>query len=657
MSAQDSVLSERRGDGRRRRICESKHFVTVRRFASFLLLASVWASSACSSPPARRSVLLITIDTLRYDHVTDAIAPELSAVARSAVVFENAISVGPLTLPSHASLFTGQIPPAHGVRDNHIFSLAPDTPTYTAWLKAQGYDTAAFVSAVVLDRRYGLDAGFDAYDDAMPGDGPERSARETLRLAEQWLTTRGTSTKAPFFLWIHLFEPHAPYATGSYAGEVAEVDRELGRFFTALRSLGLWDDTVLGITSDHGESLGEHGEDTHGFFVYDATIRIPWTLRAPGLGPGRFPHQVRLLDVMPTMIALADVGGESAALGPVEGVDLAPSLASGGDPDLDAYAETWLPRHQFNWSELKAIRTASAKYIEAPDPELYRWREDPGETRNLVSQEPDVASRLREIVARASASAGRATRRTASDVVEAEKFLALGYIGQAHVPSAGGGDGPRPDPKSRIETYQLVMSALTLSESGRPDEALQALERAERLEPDLTQVHYLKGTILGAQERYREAAAALERTVSLNPRHVLARFKLAMAYFRLGDSDRAEATLEAVIDDEPRNMRAYQNLATIAYARGDLTRAESLARRAIEIDDGYFDGWNTLGAIYVMAERSSDAVQALNRAVAIRPSSGQAHYNLALALQAQGQTQAAAAAAERACALDQRFCQ
>lgn len=600
--------------------------------------------------------MLITIDTLRHDHVTEAIAPELSAVARGAVVFENAISVGPLTLPSHASLLTGQIPPVHGVRDNHIFSLAPDTPTYTAWLKAQGYDTAAFVSAVVLDRRYGLDAGFDAYDDAMPGDGPERAARETLRRAEQWLTTRGTS-KAPFFLWIHLFEPHAPYVTGSYAGEVTEVDREVGRFFAALRSLGLWDDTVLGITSDHGESLGQHGEDTHGFFVYDATIRIPWILRAPGLGPGRFPHQVRLLDVMPTMIALADVGGESAALGPVEGVDLAPSLASGGDPGLDAYAETWLPRHQFNWSELKTIRTASAKYIDAPDPELYRWRDDPDEASNLVAQEPDVAARLREVVARASASAVRAPRRTASDVVEAEKFLALGYIGQAHVPSADSGDGPRPDPKSKIETYQLVMSALTLSESGRPDEALQALERAERLEPDLTQVHYLKGTILGAQERYREAAVALERTVTLNPRHVLARFKLAVAYFRIGQGERAEAMLEAVIGDEPRNMRAYQNLATMAYARGDLMRAESLARRAIEIDDGYFDGWNTLGAIYVMADRSSDAVQALNRAVAIRPSSGQAHYNLALALQAQGQTQAAAAAADRACALDQRFCQ
>lgn len=623
------------------------------RFVLIAAACAACAASACGSSPARRSIVLVTIDTLRPDHITAGISPALDGLARESVVFDTAISASPLTLPAHASLLTGRIPPAHGVRDNHIYSLDTRTPTYTSWLEARGYDTAAFVSAVVLDRRYGLDRGFDVYDAEMPAQGPERRARDTLERAEQWLVGR---SGAPFFLWIHLFEPHAPYRTGSYAGEVTDVDRELGRFLAVLRERGLWDDTVLGITSDHGESLGEHGEDTHGYFVYDSTIRIPWILKAPDLAPGRFTPQVRILDVMPTMIALAEAADETAsALGPVEGVDLSASLSSGVDPGLDAYSETFLPRHQFNWSELKAIRTSSVKFIDAPEPELYRWRDDSGETRNLVRSEPATAARMQSIVARASTGAFAAPRRRQSDAVESEKFLALGYIGQVdtHAEAAG---VTRPDPKHKLEVYRLVMSALTLSESGRSEEALDALGRAERLEPDVTQIHYLRGVILGGQDRYREAAAALERTVAMNPRHVLARFKLALAYLRLGETDRAEVVLNAVIADEPNNMRAYQNLAALAYTRGDLARAESLARRAVEIDRGYFDAWNTLGAIYVLDKRSAEAVEALTTAVSLNPSSAQAQYNLSLASQAHGNLEAAAAARTKACSLDPRYC-
>ncbi len=601
-------------------------------------------------------MILVTVDTLRPDHVTPRIAPAMASLASEALVFDTAISVGPITLPAHASLLTGQRPPAHGVRDNHTFSLDPGTPTYTAWLKSLGYDTAAFVSAVVLDRRYGLDAGFDLYDDAMPGQSPERGASETLARAERWLANRDSASQAPFFLWVHLFEPHAPYVTGSYASEVTDVDRELGRFFSMLRARGLWDDTILSVTSDHGESLGQHGEDTHGFFIYDSTIRIPWILKAPTLAPGRFTPQVRLLDVMPTMVALAEASETTAlVLGQVEGIDLSAYLSKGGDPGLDAYSETFLPKHQFNWSELKAIRTSSFKYIDAPEPELYRWQDDPGETRNLVASEPAMAARMKQIVARASASSFAAPRRGSSDLVEAEKFLALGYIGQARMPADTGGI-QRPDPKSKLDIYLLVMSALTLSESGQPEAALDALRRAEGRQPDVTQVHYLRGVILGNQERYSEAAAALERAVEMNPRHVLARFKLALAYLRLGATGRAEAVLQAVIADEPENMRAYQNLATLAYARGDLGRAESLARRALEIDGEYFDAWNTLGAIYLLMERPAEALQALTRAVALSPESGQARHNLSLVLRARGDVQAAAAAEDKACALDQRYC-
>jgi arylsulfatase A-like enzyme/cytochrome c-type biogenesis protein CcmH/NrfG len=621
-----------------------------------VLAALLCAASACSPPAgARRSIVLVTIDTLRADHVTAAIAPSLARLAAGAVVFDTAISVGPLTLPGHASLLTGQFPPVHGVRDNHVSSLDPGTPTYTAQLKARGYDTAAFVSAVVLHRRYGLAAQFDEYDDAIAGESPERGAADTLARAERWLASRADADRRPFFLWIHLFEPHAPYLTGSYAGEVTAVDRELGRFFEALRLRGLWDDIVLSVTSDHGESLGEHGEDTHGFFIYDSTIRIPWILKAPGLTPGRFAPQVRIVDVMPSMVALAETGAaETTGSRPIEGRDLSSSLRSMTDPELSAYVETLLPKHQFNWSELSGLRTPAAKYIHAPIPELYRLRDDPGETRNLAAVEPELTSRMQRIVA-AAATHAAGSRRARTNTADTEKLMSLGYLGGAHAASAATGL-QRADPKSKLEIYQLVMSSLTLSESGRAEAALAALARAERLEPGLTQVHYLKGVILGGQERYREAAAALERAIALDPQHVLARFKLALAYLRVGDNPRAETVLNAVIADEPDNMRAYQNLAALAYARGDLARAEAMSRRAIEIDPGYYDAWNTLGAVYLVLKRPDDAMQALERALAIRPASAQAHHNLSLAHQARGDAHAATAASRAACQLDRAFC-
>jgi arylsulfatase A-like enzyme/Flp pilus assembly protein TadD len=623
-----------------------------------LLIALVVGAGACrSSPPARLPIVLITIDTLRADHVSDAIAPTLAALGRDAVVFDNAVSVGPVTLPAHASLLTGQFPPAHGVRDNHLFALDASIPTYTSLLASRGYDTAAFVSAVVLDRRHGLNAGFGVYDDVITGESPERPAAETLAAAERWLGSRTTAAATPFFLWIHLFEPHAPYLAGSYAAEVTQVDRELARFFETLRRLGLWNHIVLSVTSDHGESLGEHGEDTHGFFIYDATIRIPWLLKAPTLPGRRFSPQVRLLDIMPTMLKLAGTAAaEAIDLPAVEGRSLAEDIRAGADPGLTAYVETLLPRHQFNWSELAGIRTADLKFISAPEPELYRLGEDPGETRNLAASEADLAARMRRVVAQAAA--GRAAaRRAPSEMVDAERLLSLGYLGQGSSAAEEPTGSPRPDPKRKLEVYRLVMAALTLSESGRADAALEALAKAERDEPDLTHVHYLKGVILGGQERYREAAGALERTVALNPKHVLARFKLALAYLRLGNHTRAEAVLQAVVADEPRNMRAYQNLAAIAYARGDLARAEQMATRATAIDPAYFDAWNTLGAVYLMTQRPAEAVDALNRAIALRSQSGQAHHNLALAHHARGDARAAAAARYTACKLDSRYCQ
>jgi choline-sulfatase len=595
----------------------------------------------------------VTVDTLRADHVTPQTAPALDRLARESVAFDTAVTVAPLTLPAHASLLTGSYPPAHGVRDNQIFSLGEGTPTYTSWLKSRGYATGAFVSAIVLDRRYGLGTGFDTYDDDMGG-ATERSAKATLDRAGQWLAT----ARPPFFLWVHLFEPHAPYLAGSYGSEVAAVDRELDDFFALLRRRGVWDDAVVTVTSDHGESLGEHGESTHGFFVYDSTIRIPWILKAPGLTPRRFAPQVRILDVMPTAIELA-ASADANAPPPagVDGVSVVPFVMQGDSPRLEAYSESLMPRHQFDWSELKALRSDHYKFIDAPEPELYDLRHDPSEASNAISGSGEIARAMKSTLAAVERNAGRvpaSVRRPESDPVLAERFMSLGYIGYSGSPS--GANERLPDPKRKVPVYELTMAAFELAGRNKPAEALESLRRAEKIDPDVTQVHYLKGTILGNQERFEAAAAALERAVELNRRYVPARFKLALAYLRLGQHDRAERGLRVVLEHEPRNVRAYHNLAAIAYARGDLLRAEDLERKALAIDANYFEAWNTLGAIYVLARRPAEAIQALNTAIRLNPKSGQAHHNLALALRADGQTAGATEAAGKACALDARFC-
>jgi hypothetical protein len=346
---------------------------------------------------APRSMIVITVDTLRADRLDAARMPALHHLAQQAVTFDQAVSVGPVTLPAHASLLTGLFPPRHGARDNAVYVLAPEVETFTAALKARGYATGAFVSAIVLDKRYGLARGFDVYDDAIAAEHVERDASATFAAATRWIS----GVRQPFFLWVHVFEPHAPYRAGSYDAEVFIVDREIDAS-RGPSSSGLWNDVVFSVTADHGESLGEHGERTHGYFLYDSTIRIPWVLRAPGRAPARVSHQVRLVDVLPTMADMAGQGALMAPGGPLDGIDgvsLVPVLDRGQVPRLDAYAETLLPRHQFNWSALSALRTDTAKFIEAPRQELYDLATDAPKTTNAAAR-PDVASGMKRTPAR-----------------------------------------------------------------------------------------------------------------------------------------------------------------------------------------------------------------------------------------------------------------
>ncbi|MFN8061550.1 MAG: sulfatase-like hydrolase/transferase [Vicinamibacterales bacterium] len=612
-----------------------------------------------TSPPnasvaAAAPIVLISVDTLRADHVTAALMPQLTALRAESLDFTETITTAPLTAPAHASLLTALYPPRHGVRDNGIHRLPPSVPTYAEHLKRRGYATGAFVSAPVLDARVGLNRGFDLYDDAIEGD--ERDAVATLARARTWVAAQLAARPAePFFAWIHLFEPHAPYRTGSYAGEVSSVDEALGGFIEFLRATTLLERTIVSITADHGEALGDHGEDTHGFFLYDSVLRIPWIVRAPGRSSARYDTQTRIVDIMPTLVGLANVAHAGTSSAEREdGVDLSRFVGGAMPADLEAYSETWLPRDQFGWSELTALRTPAWKYIRAPRDELYDLERDPAESRNLGGADEN------RIVA-----AGRAIRaieafglpRSAdgpSDAQLAERFMSLGYLGRS--PRADRDSSVLADPKDKLPVYRSVMRALELSARGRKAEALAILDAGRKLDEGVAQLHFLRGTVLGDLGRHADAVAALERAVALSPEHATARFKLALAYLRVNAPRQAEATLEKVLADDPSNARAWHNLAAIAYTRGDVARVETLERKALALDGGYVEAWNTLGAVYLVTGRHAQALDALTSAARHGPTNGQVQANLALVYRALDREADAAAAQEKACALDRRYC-
>jgi arylsulfatase A-like enzyme len=356
----------------------------------------------CGRGSAPRNVLLVTLDTLRADRVgsygyTAAQTPALDGLAARGARFASATTTTPLTLSAHTSLFTGTFPTFHAVRDNTGFHVEDSLTTMAEVLKARGYRTGGFVGAFVLDARWGIAQGFDDYfddfdltEDVGPGlDAIQRRGADVVDRALAWL---GQPSEQPFFGWVHLYDPHTPYAApaeyasrfpatrdGAYDAEVAYTDAQVARLLAALDAAGRRDDTLVVVLSDHGEQLGEHREQSHGFFVYDATVQIPLIVAGPGVSPRVVPDQVRIIDVMPTVLDLVGVALPDG----VHGTSLRPAL-DGQRQELLAFSESWYPRFHYGWSELQAVRDGAFKFILAPARELYDVAKDPGELTNLA---------------------------------------------------------------------------------------------------------------------------------------------------------------------------------------------------------------------------------------------------------------------------------
>ncbi len=540
------------------------------------------------------NLLVVTLDTTRADRIgaygyADASTPTLDALARRSLRFAAAVSVAPETLPAHCSIFTGRYPYQHGVRLNAEYRLPASETTLAERLRGHGYETAAFVSAFVLDARYGLDQGFDVYDDRVEAGGGagfpsgtiERPADRTTDAALAWL--EGRRPGRPFFAWVHYFDPHAPYkpppaaaarAGGrAYDGEISFADEQLGRLLERLKTKGLESRTVVAVLGDHGESLGDHGESTHSIFLYDSVLRVPLLLAVPGASAtaGRVEDGVvSEVDVVPTLL---DLLGVKAGETPGPAMD-GRSLVGWSPPeDRAVYAESFTPFLDYGWAPLRALRRRGDKAILAPRPEYYDLRKDPGERVDLGSATGPAATARDSLLDTLRAMADRSAVLPPSPEVDPEvreRLAALGYSGGAG--PAGPASGALRDPKDMIGVSQKLIQANALLSEGRVREALAVVLAAARESPNDRSVLHAQGKIYLRLGRVADAEKALRAFHDIRPK---ADVSLLLAQILILDGRYPEAT--ALLDEaqslEPRHGGIF-------IARGDMQARQGLAAEA-----------------------------------------------------------------------------
>jgi choline-sulfatase len=597
-----------------------------------IALAIVGLVGACGRDPGRQALLapervvLVTIDTLRADHVgaygnPEADTPVLDALAAEGVRFEAAISPAPLTLPSHASLLTALDPPRHGVRDNATFRLPTEIPTLAERLREEGFATAAFLGAMVLDRQYGLARGFDVYDDTMGFQQkghhhgiPERVAADVIDAALGWLED------APdrFLLWIHLYDPHSPWLPpmwrlipeerDRYAGEIRYADEQLGRLLEAMRLRWPGNRTLVVATADHGEGLGEHGEGTHSLGIYDSTQHIPLILAGAGLPRGRVVSAlVRLVDIAPTLLALTG----STALPDTDGRDLLPLVFGEERGGRVAYVETLATQLGYGWSPLLGLRSERFKYIRAPRPELYDVRSDAGETRNLLPGREGEAAELDAELARRLAR-GRAVRPSIEPSDEERELLAgLGYVAGSEVgPATALGVVGGADPKDELETREAVRAAMRVFGEGR---AVEALAKLEAIDEESFQLALFRAGAASVAGDATKTETYARRAIELEPRNADAHRFLGQALRAQGRLDEAERAFAASARFNPQMAQPYVELAEIAEERGDAARAVDWYARATEARGGSALAVWRLAALQIEAGRRDEADRLLAR--------------------------------------------
>ena len=606
-------------------------------------------------PPALRhaNVLLVTIDTLRADRVgayggRGGLTPTLDRLAAEGVRIDRAYAHVPLTLPSHTTLMTGALPFTNGVRDNGSFRFDGQRPTLATALRGEGYRTGAFVASFVLDARFGLNAGFDEYDDrngsrSVGGDLAvlERRADAMVDAALAWIGPASPAA-SPWFAWLHLYDPHDPYdppepfksrlAGDAYGGEVAFADAQVGRALQTLRERGQLDRTLVVVAADHGESLGEHQERTHGLFVYDATTRVPLLLWAPAsLPPAVVRGPVGLVDVMPTVL---DLVGVTAV--PGDGRSLVPAARGQAVEARDVYLEALNANLTRHWAPLTALVAGTAKFIDLPEAELYDLAADPGETRNLHAAQADaaaaIARRLFALRAR-----GRPAAPSAVDGETERRLRSLGYL---VTPAASGGEGrsygAADDPKALIGLHNTLDDALAAVKAGRRAEAERLLKSAIAERADFTVAHDRLAQLYRDTGRLRQAITTLEAASRAGHADAATLAALGGYLQEAGDLARAAEVLEAARALNPAEMEVYEKLG-ITYTRmGRAEQAHAMFAHMLSVAPNSATTLNNLGSLYLSQRRWSEAAATLTKALAIDPTLANAHNGLGVAHAQQG---------------------
>jgi choline-sulfatase len=629
--------------------------------ACALLLAGCTKTPAPAGTLQKPNVVLITIDTLRADRVGRGLTPAIDALAARGVRFTGARSTAPLTLPSHASILTGTLPPENGVRVNGT-SLAR-RPSLARAFHDAGYRTAAFVGAYVLDRRFGLSDGFDTYDDRVQRDPTgtarleaERRGDIVVDAALQWL---GRETGKPFFAWIHLYDPHTPYnppqaflaqaAGNPYDGEVAFADAQVGRVLDWLRTSGQTDRTLVALTADHGEGLGDHGELTHGMLAYDSTLRVPLIVTLQGEKTVEGP--VSLADLAGTLLHAAGIAVPAGMRqGPLTG-------------NREAYAETEYPRTA-GWHGLTALAFDQWKLVVSAESELYDIKSDPGETRNLASKNPGVILGARKRALELHAAKGPAAAAVPSDA--AERLRALGYVSGSTAPV----DDEAPNPARHIAAWNTFERELTRLSEGDARVALPGLTKLARAYPDApvfqaTYARALKDTGRAQQavEIYRrlvarwpgdsgmyhdlavaamaagmpaESARAEQAALALQPSNAAASNGLGLTLIEQGNRAGAIEAFTRAVRDDPGNATFWTNLGNARRDGGDAAQAEDAYRQALEADPRSADAANGMGVLLVQGKRAPEAIRWFEQALAGAPAFIEARLNLGIAFQESG---------------------
>jgi len=611
------------------------------------------------------NVILVTLDTTRADRLgcygfSRIETPALDGLAARGVKFENCIAQTPLTLPSHSSIFTGTLPFFHGVRDNGGFILPEELTTLAEVFKGSGYATAAFIGAYVLDSKWGLSQGFDYYYDRFDLSKFEkislgtvqRPANEVMDEALRWL---GENKGSKFFTWIHLYDPHTPYeppppfaekySKNPYLGEIAFVDSQLARLGRFLEENDLAERSFLVIAGDHGESLGEHREVTHGFFIYQEALHVPLIFVTPiprfkGLSA---PAVVSLVDVMPTVLEMAGLPVPPQ----VQGESLLPFFfRPGDDPDRYAYSETYYPRFHYGWSELRGFQNKRYKLIIAPQKELYDLAADADETKDLASVETGVLARLdaaaAKFIGEHSQNAHELDFRKI-DPETREKLAALGYIG-SFTDSKKLEGKTLANPKEKIVVFNELSRAREMGMDGQVDEAIAVIRRIIAIDPEISDAYFSIGNILFKARKFKEAIPYFEQALERKPDDTFCVMNIANSYLNMGRPADGETFVVEYLKKGFSDSQLHYLLGTLTFLQKKYDEALKYYDECLSSNSDSAASHNAMAAIFILRDDLPSAEKHIASAMAINPKLSNLNYNRAELLEKQGKSQEAAEA-------------